>query len=242
MKNYIPILIAVVVTMILFSLKILFNYSLLSESILALTALIVLWYTLETYEIRKATQETIFKTQRPAVSYQLFVHENNPFDTRFRLTNNSDYPVAVRVKCSFSIENDPIEDIWPSYDGIEYWNLQYRQTKEGHFNLLSLYGKKLFNKDEATNLFQISKKKLNRKIISKIKKQIIAKLEEIPVTAKEPKLLLHLEVFSENDKGMYIYYPKVKFVHDLNRDAWIPFITSKMPYWELTAKPDWLNQ
>ena len=52
-----------------------YNFSTLSDLILAITAIIVLWYTFETYEIRVANQEIVFKSQRPAINFSLFIHE-----------------------------------------------------------------------------------------------------------------------------------------------------------------------
>lgn len=58
-----------------------------ANSILALTAIIIVWYTWETYEIRY---------------------------------------------------------IWKSYDGKEFWNLQYNQVKEGHFYWIDCWGQRMY--------------------------------------------------------------------------------------------------
>jgi hypothetical protein len=126
-----------------------------SDIIVAITALIILWYTIETYRIRKANiiiananSEALFRMRRPTVSYNLFSKKKIPSYTFFKLINQSNYPVSVLVKCNFRINGNILGDIWPSYDGKEYWNLQYSQNITDNFCWLELYSRALSYKND----------------------------------------------------------------------------------------------
>ena len=118
----------------------------ISEGILGITAIIILWYTWETSQIRKSEQiiaevnnASLLKLYHPAVGYSIFTSENMPYDTRIHLVNLSDIGSAVRLNCNLKIDGKPIKDFSPAYEGRDYWNLQFREEKEGHFSILELY-------------------------------------------------------------------------------------------------------
>ena len=118
----------------------------ISEGILGITVIVILWYTWETSQIRKAEQEIaevnkalLLKSYHPAVGYSIFTNKNVPYDTRIRLVNVSEVGAAVQLNCNLKIDGEPIKDFSPAYEGKEYWNLQIREEKEGHFSVLDLY-------------------------------------------------------------------------------------------------------
>jgi hypothetical protein len=228
MKIFLIILICISIIFI-FYLKIFCSFQYLSDTILALTAIIIFWYTLETYQIRKSSEEQTYKLKRPIVSFKLWTNEAQQFDTRLQLINQSDYPIAVRVKCNFKIDDENIDDVWPSYSGKEYWNLQYKEEKEGHFNILSIYQKS-------------GKISSNKKDKIKSYKETYSrhKLSLIPVDLMTlPKLSLTLEIFSQNELGMFLYYPPVLYQYYFDKLTWIPTITSTEPFWKYDRKPIW---
>jgi len=125
---------------------ILWKIAFISEGILGITATVILWYTWETSQIRKADQEiaevskaSLLKSYHPAVGCLVFMNKDMPYDTRIRLMNLSDIGAAVKLNCNFKIDGEPIKNIPPDYEGKVYWNLQFRQEKEGHFSILDLY-------------------------------------------------------------------------------------------------------
>jgi len=211
----------------LFALKVFFGFTLLTESILGITALIVFWYTHETYLIRKANQEILFKSQRPVVGYTFFPNENNHWDTIFNITNLSDYPVATLVKCTFKCAGKPFENNWPEYNGILYWNLQFRETKEGHFDLRHLYQRAgYFDQDQLKNIND-----------NKFLEIMIIKYNNDP-----PKLTMEVEVYCINFLGQSTFYPTTLYSHDPFRKVWITTLTADKPYWKFEQEPNWVKK
>lgn len=203
-----------------------------SDVILSLTAIIVLWYTVETYYIRVANQETLYKSHRPVVGFNLFANKDDPYDAHFRLVNHSDYPVAVRVKMNFRINDEIIPEIWPAYEGREYWNLQYQQSIEGNFDILKIYLKStLFSQFEIKDTRDIPKQQRKHFITTDVKTK--------NGIESDPILTSTVEVFSENDRGERINYPPMKFQFDPYRDVWIPTVTFPKPYWDYDSFPPW---
>jgi len=192
-RNFIMIA-SLIVIAVLFIAKIFFVCFPLSDSILAFTAIIVLWYTVETNMIRVANQELLHKSKRPAVGFNLFPNPKNQFDVRFQLINQSDYPVAVRVKITFKIDDEIIPEIWPAYNGKGYWNLQFQQSVEGHFDIIRIFAKsRLFEGVDINKIQGMSKEDKKREITkeTRFRNQLEA----------DPILTATVEVFSINDKG-----------------------------------------
>ena len=118
--------------------------SAVSEGILGITGLVVLWYTWETSQIRKA-ENTIAEAsrykmesyQRPVVGCNVFTNADRPFDTRLSITNLSDNPLAAQVNCNFKIDGEPIENFSSAYDGTFFgWQdglLQHGSTRNTFF-------------------------------------------------------------------------------------------------------------
>jgi len=212
----------------------------ISNVILSITAVIIFWYTWETNEIRKISQEELLKSKRPIVGYELFNNPKKPSDTIFILHNHSDYPVAARVKCNFIIDEKDVLKVWPEYDGKEYWNLQYKQTKEGNFCWYDLYLRVLYTDDE----FEAQKDEINdlkNGDASNIRKNLISDLFAIYEENEFPKMTMDLEIYSESRRGHSPYYLKTHYELDINRMVWIAKLTQKKPYWEYDTKPSWIK-
>ena len=220
---------------VLFALKAFCGFTLLVESILCITALIVLWYTCETYLIRKANQENLFKTQRPAVGYTFFTNVEKPMDTRFVITNLSDYPVAALVKCTFKSGEKPFENNWPEYAGARYWNLQFRDSKEGHFSLFDLY-------QRANYLSQDQIEELRSSSWDEIYKRITENLIFEYDLKDFPRLVMEVEVYCANSLGQSTFYPPTLYYHDPFRMVWIPTVTDDKPYWKFDQEPKWIKE
>ena len=241
LRKYIIILLSIITIIILTICKILYNFDLYSDSILVVTALIILWYTFETSEIRKsesiiakANEENQKRFRSPIVICKIYTNENDPLDTRVRLSNLSNYPVAVRLNCNIKIENEVLKDFSPAYDGRHYWNLQYGQLKEGHFTWFDLLRtKKLISEDEFKEIKKDS-------IPDKLKKSIEIVANQFDLNP--PKITMDIEVYCENEMGLNTYYPPVHHDYDFSRKIWIPILTSEKPYWEYNSKPAWIRK
>lgn len=201
----------------------------------------ILWYTLETSEIRKANiviaeanRESQLRYKRPIVGFGVYMNKDDPTDTRFFLKNLSNYPVAVQVNCNFRIDNEEIRDVWPEYAGLKYWNLQYRQEKEGHFNWLDLYAKWGILTEEK--LKELKSLDPNYAVDELIKFFEISKS-----LSKPPQLTIDIEIFCRNDLGSSLFYPPDHYELDIYREAWIPTVTSDKPYWEFNEMPSGMN-
>ena len=89
--------------------------------------------------IAEASYEASKRNKMPSVGYAVYTHPKRTYGTRFMLMNQSVYPVSVRVRCNFKIDGESLEGFSDDYDGVNYWNLQVNQQKEGHFSWLDLH-------------------------------------------------------------------------------------------------------
>ena len=220
----------------------LFHHKFASDLILGITAIIIMWYTWETYKIREA-ESSIAKTSseaftriiRPIAGFRIFTNEKNPLDTGFEIINHSEYPVAALVKCNFKLDGKLIKNVWPAYDGKEYWNLQYKQLKCGYFNWLDLYNNlEIFSEEDIKEL------KINSP--EQVRKKITGDLILLYDLKEPPKLTIDLEVYCENDLEQIMYYPPSHYELDPFRLSWKALLTSERPYWEFSLKPGWVNK
>ncbi len=225
------------------------NISFVSEGILGITAIIILWYTWETSQIRRAEREiaevsraSLLKLYRPAVGCSVFTDKNHPFDTRIKLQNLSDIAVAVNLHCNLKINGEPIRDFSSAYEGKDYWNMQFREVKEGHFSVLDLYLKRgLISEEEIQKIKGAGEP-------AKIRKQFYSAFAfrhntDFPSTvpATPPEISMDLEIYCCNDKKQEAYYPPVHYKFDSFRMIWIPTLTNESPYWDFEDKPDWIK-
>ena len=221
------------------------NITFVSEGILGITAIIILWYTWETSQIRRAEREiaevsraSLLKLYRPAIGCSVFTNKNKPYDTRIRLLNLSDIAVAVNLHCNLKVNGESIRDFSPAYEGKDYWNLQFREEKEGHFSVLDLYLKKgLISEEEIQKIKEAGKPE-------EIRKQFYDSFVFRPnmgVPFTPPEISMDLEIYCCNDKKQEAYYPPVHYKFDSFRMIWIPTLTNEKPYWDFEDKPDWIK-
>ena len=225
------------------------NINFVSEGILGITAIIILWYTWETSQVRRAEQEiaevsraSLLKLYRPAIGCSVFINEKKSYDTRISLLNLSDIAVAVNLHCNLKVNGEPVKDFSPAYEGKDYWNLQYREEKEGHFSVLDLYLKRgLISKDEIQKITEAGEP-------DEVRKQFHNTFAFRPNTdvlstgpANPPEISMDLEIYCCNDKKQEAYYPPVHYKFDTFRMIWIPTLTNEKPYWDFEDKPDWIK-
>lgn len=214
-----------------------YNWKYISEGVLGITAAIILWYTWETSKIRKANEiiadankEASERDKKPSVGYSVFTNPNCYHDTRFRLVNQSFYPVAVKVRCNFKIDGKPLEGFSNDSDGTNYWNLQTKQEKEGHFSWLDLHEKAgLISPSEVRKM----------KTANVLAEKLINDYFSTTLNFKLPQLTMDIELYCKNQIGFFTYYPPASYKYDYDRKVWIPTLTSDKPYWEFESKPSW---
>ncbi len=148
------------IIIILTIIRIFTPFDLHSDLILAFTSLVVLWYTIETQRIRKANEKIAEATEEdqrllrnPSAAIEIFINERDVLDTRVRLTNLSNYPVAVQLNCNLKV-GDKLINFGSAYDGKQYWNLQLKEGKEGHFRFLEIFNTGGFFKDKEYEFFK----------------------------------------------------------------------------------------
>ena len=209
----------------------------ISEGVLGITAVIILWYTWETSKIRKsneiiaqANEEASKRNKMPSVGYNVYTHPDYSYDTRFQLINQSMYPVAVKVRCNFKIDGEPLEGFSADYDGTRYWNLQIKEEKEGHFSWLDLHEKAgLITQSEVVKI----------KTGSVLAEKLINDYFIETLNLKWPQLTMEIELYCKNQIGFFTYYPPASYKYDYDKRVWIPTLTSDKPYWEFESKPSW---
>lgn len=225
------------------------NITAVSEGILGITAIIILWYTWETSQIRRAEREiaevsraSLFRLYRPAIGCSVFTNEEKPYDTRIGLFNLSDIAVAVNLHCNLKVNGESIRNFSPAYEGKDYWNLQFREEKEGHFSVLDLYLKRglISEKEiqkikEAGNPDQIRTQFYNTFAFGPNTDASSA------VPSTPPEISMDLEIYCYNDKKQETYYPPVHYKFNSFRMIWIPTLTNEKPYWDFEDKPDWIK-
>lgn len=229
-KKHLVIILFLLLIGIMTVVKILYCFDLYSDIILAITALIILWYTFETAEIRKSeniiaktSEENLKRLKSPTVICTIFTNPDNSLDTRVRLSNLSDYPVAVKLNLNIKIADERV-NFSPSYNGEHYWNLQYKEANEGHFSWLDLFRKhNLISEDDYKDI-------KNSSIAERISKS--TSFLQRNFSSKPPKITMDKEVFCENEMGLTAYYPPMHYDYDYARKVWIPILTSDKPYWE----------
>ena len=215
------------------------NWKHISDLVLGITAAIILWYTWETSEIRKANEiiaqanrETSEKNKRPIIAYNVYTNPHCTYDTRFQLINQSTYPLAVKVRCNFKINDELLENFSSDYDGTRYWNLQINEEKEGHFSWLDLHAhKKLIPFNEFKRIKEATSKEEADKIINMY--------ISFGLDFKLPTLTMDLELYCKNHFGFESYYPSVRYKFNYDKKEWIPTLTSDKPIWEFETRPSW---
>ena len=98
-------IIAACFILLLFAIDYCTNFGYLTELILALSALVIFWYTYETHRIRIIDEEKLTKTKMPTVGFNLYLNEKNRKDIRFIITNHSQYPISCLVKMKIKVLN-----------------------------------------------------------------------------------------------------------------------------------------
>lgn len=213
--------------------------SFISDDILGMTAIILIWYTYETSRIRKAemiiseaNRESLERNRQPVIGYSIIKNPENPSDTRFRIENISSYTIAAQVNCNFKIDNELLRNLSPSYDGQHYWNLQPLEVKEGHFSWMDLYVTK--------DIMPASEKdKINTGSPEDIIKQTCEYIA-FHHNFDPPKLTMDIEIYCRNNQNRSTYYLPTHYDYDYARMVWVPTLTSEKPFWDYDSKPSWL--
>lgn len=224
----------IILTIELFIVALIYNFSFISETLLFLTALIIFWYTFETYKIRKYNQELLYRSKQPIIGYALRLNPDNVFDVGFNLINQSDYQISCLVYFNIRIIDIKVENLWPAYSGKKYWNLQYKQMKYGHFSWLDLFSiSGIYSTKEV-----IGMKKSEAFDVSDY---IIRTLTNKFHLDKPPKININVEIFCFNKFKNIAYYPTSHYTLNIQRLLLIADLVSDKPYWKYDSIPDWVD-
>ncbi|MDP8321931.1 MAG: hypothetical protein RAO94_06240 [Candidatus Stygibacter australis] len=218
--------------------KLLFEAFSISNMILALTGLIVLWYTDETQRIRKLNDEQDKLLKKPLVSFGLTMNPEEGKDLKFSLTNLSKYPICCLVRLEAKVFSNITEVHWKGYQGKRFWNIEINQTKLGHFNWLDLLSSGGLYDKELADYLKYSQ------TASQIRDKFFEEHVKKANNLEEEYIQIELEVFSYNRYGYYECYPKYFFYIKFDRERIIyllPGITSKKPYFNYNRIPDWID-
>ncbi|MCZ7601505.1 MAG: hypothetical protein M5R37_01455 [Melioribacteraceae bacterium] len=239
MKRYFIVVLGLLIILSLFALRLICLSDFYSDSILSVTALIVLWYTFETAEIRKSentiakiTEENHRRIKHPSVFCNIGTNPADSLDTRVTLSNLSNYPVAVKLNCNIKIGSSII-DFSQAYNGKHYWNLQINESKEGHFNLFDLFkNKDLISQEEFEDI--------RKESVPKRQERALWLFKEFSKSSTN-KLTMDVEIYCVNEFNLATYYPSTHYDYDFERKVWIPILTSMKPYWEYDSYPKWIE-
>jgi hypothetical protein len=234
-RKYIVPLIAVLLVGILFYCR--YTHYISSDGdanfyALLLSAVIILWYTYETSEMAQASRENLKRQKRPSVVYEVYQHPQLKSQSRFKIANLSDYPLAARIKCNFKVNNRPV-DFSDAYNGKRYWNLQLNESKSGHFSWVELH-------EKVGLIREVDLKTYKSFLHLEGKNEFAMKLKNDFYSEKLPPLTMDVEIYCENQMGAYSYYPPSHYDYDYVRDTWVPILESDKPYWEFDLKPEWV--
>ena len=203
----------------------------LSDLIIGATAIIVLWYTYETHKIQIAEQMianvNIQKSDRekmPVVQYHLKINPKDLFDVQFFVENLSEYRASVQVRINLMVNGYFYDNPLNEYNGNEYWNLNYRDNKMGHFSIINV----------LRTLELYSQEDLN-KLDSFGDAYILDFIEKLPLAVE-----YFVEVYCSNEFKKSVYYPAISYKLDFQKRVCIPNMTSDKPYWEQSNQPDWV--
>jgi hypothetical protein len=219
-KKYLIVTLSLLAIIVLTILKIYSVINFYSDGILIVTALIILWYTFETATIAKISEENQLRLKSPSVFCYVYTNPQDSSDTKIKLSNQSTYPVAVKLNCNFKMDGKDF-DFSPAYNGQHYWNLQYNEIKEGHFSWLDLLK--------------------HQGIISSKEANIFRKLRTKELVPDPPNLSMDIEIYCINEMGIKGYYPPIHYDYNYHRSIWIPILTSEKPFWEFDSEPSWTS-
>lgn len=233
MKKYCLLIILISLVVIAFFVSECQYSSKTSDIVLLITALIILWYTFETSLIRKKEESVLSRKKQPIVGFTLNLNPSNIRDIQFHISNLSDYPVACLVKMNVKIGENLIPMIWPEYDGKKCWNIQYKESKQGHFDwieFLKIPG--ILSTEHIRLLDNIPK--LPAQYLAN---QFLKYNESIKVHLN---IQIDLDVFSVNEFKYHSHYPVTRYEFDLSRCALIGTLCSDRPYFDYDTVPDWV--
>jgi len=207
-----------------------------SGIVLLITALIILWYTFETYLIRKKEEFVLSREKQPIVEFSLNLNPSNVKYVQFHISNLSNYPVSCLVKLTVKIGDKIVPVTWPEYDGKKYWNLQFRQPKQGHFSWIELLkAPGILSEEQVRSLDNIPNLPVEYSA-----RQFLRTTEFLKIRL----LVVHIDidVYSLDEFKMHQCYPTTYYDLDLSRCALIATLCSDHPYFDYDTVPNWVKR
>jgi len=227
----------------LFLVKMFFPNFVLTEATYAITAMIIAWYTYETYQIRKIENERMIRESQPIVSINAYVPSDEKYNTVVLISNKSKHSIAALLKCTIKFGINSFVHQSSDYSGRKFWNVPSTQERAGHFDAAKLVlehidisnNKLIEYDDDPDNI-------LNRENPDHIHETLRQKMVDKYLRLSDfPKLTMEIDMYCENHLGgtfrtFTIYH------YDYFYYRWIPEITYNKAYWHYSEKPEWVNK
>jgi hypothetical protein len=240
--------------------------------VLTTTAIIVYWYADQTYRLRDIEEKKYDKISEPILNSQIELNNASKDDLFFWLINTSNQRLSCIVNIVYvmkykgnSTEEEKIH--FEPYNGSQLWNLQYKETKKGHFRWTQLISgfDEIMKDDEnrLINKYNISEEDLRSNsdnyqkfMIEFIQKEI--NFLSIHFTSQGKKLweagesnlnimkdfhiILTVDIYSFNEDGLEVYYPPVTYNWKPFIGTLIPRLTSEKACWGYNELPAWIKE
>lgn len=172
--------------------------------VLALTAAVILWYTVETMRLRRDAEARAKRDREPHIYFDVGPPMRIPagsgdrYECRFNFKNDSTNAALARIRVRLSIDAGPAILISKAgYDGKQTWEVLPFFVSDGFFNLDDFNGFQRFS-DSVLNV-QVDIYGVDRRYLATIKReyrmQIQSSFERFwPEVATSLPVLPHTEV------------------------------------------------
>ncbi|NQS89581.1 hypothetical protein HQ584_07330 [Patescibacteria group bacterium] len=162
--------------------------------IIAITAILVLFYVVDTHSIAKITERELQERIRPRIGFELYPKKTpNDIITHVFVKNNSTFFCEVYTDFNMQVYDTPVEHS-DRYTGREVWYILPGHTTKGQFyisEILQKAGKNLSQVIKDTNYDEAR------------------------------RLFIDVHIKAEGRPGGIVEYPKLHWYFDFSKNAWV---------------------
>jgi len=162
--------------------------------IIAITAILVLFYVVDTHSIAKITERELRERIRPRIGFELHPKKTpSGIITHVFVTNNSTFFCEVYTDFNMQVYDIPVE-YSDRYTGREVWYILPGHTTKGYFYI--------------------------SKILQKAGKNFSQVIKDTNYDEAR-KLFIDVKIKARGVPGGSVGYPKLHWYFDFNRNKWI---------------------
>jgi hypothetical protein len=172
--------------------------------VLALTAAVILWYTVETMRLRREAEDRAKRDREPRIYFEVGEPTRIPtasgdqHHSGFVFQNDSSNAAFARVRVRLSIDGGPsILTSNPGYDGKQIWEVFPLLRIQGHFNLEDFSGFRPSGDMQLT--VQVDVYGLDRKYLATLKREYRIRMPETGFRELWPEVATSLPVLPYSD-------------------------------------------